>query len=77
MVELRYHQRLVWEGWFPEQAAGWSPRSNRKRRIEEWVPAVVDRYSLEIIRIRLHHNTPELDRESSQVAMKFFLPLIN
>jgi transposase, IS5 family len=23
MVELRHHQRLVWEGWFPEQAAGW------------------------------------------------------
>jgi transposase, IS5 family len=23
MVELRYHQRLVWEGWFPEQAAEW------------------------------------------------------
>ena len=24
MVELRHHQRLVWEGWFPEQAEGWS-----------------------------------------------------
>jgi transposase, IS5 family len=23
MVELRHHQRLVWEGWFPEQAEGW------------------------------------------------------
>jgi transposase, IS5 family len=23
MVELRHHQRLVWEGWFPEQAQGW------------------------------------------------------
>ncbi len=23
MVELRHHQRLVWEGWFPEQAAEW------------------------------------------------------
>jgi hypothetical protein len=23
MVELRHHQRLVWEGWFPEQTAGW------------------------------------------------------
>jgi IS5 family transposase len=23
MVELRHHQRLVWEGWFPEQAAAW------------------------------------------------------
>src|SRR6266480_1819379 len=26
-------------------------RTNRKRPIEEWVPTVVDRYSLEIIRI--------------------------
>jgi IS5 family transposase len=23
MVELRYHQRTVWEGWFPEEAEGW------------------------------------------------------
>ncbi len=23
MVELCYHQRTVWEGWFPEEAAGW------------------------------------------------------
>lgn len=23
MIELRHHQRLVWEGWFPEQAAEW------------------------------------------------------
>lgn len=23
MVELRHHQRLVWEGWFPEQATEW------------------------------------------------------
>ncbi len=23
MVELRHQQRLVWEGWFPEQAQGW------------------------------------------------------
>ena len=23
MIELRHHQRLVWEGWFPEQAQGW------------------------------------------------------
>jgi IS5 family transposase len=23
MVELRHHQRLLWEGWFPEQAEGW------------------------------------------------------
>lgn len=23
MVELRHHQRMVWEGWFPEQAAEW------------------------------------------------------
>ena len=23
MVELRHHQRLVWEGWFPEQTEGW------------------------------------------------------
>jgi hypothetical protein len=23
MVELRHGQRLVWEGWFPEQAQGW------------------------------------------------------
>jgi transposase, IS5 family len=23
MVELRHHQRLVWEGWFPEQVEGW------------------------------------------------------
>jgi transposase, IS5 family len=23
MVELRLHQRLVWEGWFPDQAQGW------------------------------------------------------
>ena len=23
MIELRHHQRLVWEGWFPEQAEEW------------------------------------------------------
>jgi IS5 family transposase len=23
MVELRFHQRTMWEGWFPEQAEGW------------------------------------------------------
>src|SRR5712664_2475311 len=23
MVELRFHQRTMWEGWFPEQAQGW------------------------------------------------------
>jgi transposase, IS5 family len=23
MIELRYHQRTVWEGWFPEEAEGW------------------------------------------------------
>ena len=23
MVELRHHQRTVWEGWFPEEAEGW------------------------------------------------------
>lgn len=23
MVELRHHQRRVWEGWFPEEAEGW------------------------------------------------------
>ncbi len=23
MVELRYHQRTVWEGWFPEEVQGW------------------------------------------------------
>ena len=36
MVEMRHHQRLVWEGRFPEQAQGWR---------EEWmrqVDAVLD-----------------------------------
>jgi IS5 family transposase len=28
MVELRHHQRMVWEGWFPEQAQG---------RWEQWM----------------------------------------
>src|SRR5213595_2698716 len=23
MVELRFHQRTMWEGWFPEEASGW------------------------------------------------------
>src|SRR6266852_92784 len=23
MVERRRHQRMLWEGWFPEEAAGW------------------------------------------------------
>jgi hypothetical protein len=23
MVELRFHQRTMWEGWFPEEAPGW------------------------------------------------------
>jgi transposase, IS5 family len=23
MIELRHHQRTVWEGWFPEEAEGW------------------------------------------------------
>jgi hypothetical protein len=23
MIELRHHQRRVWEGWFPEEAEGW------------------------------------------------------
>src|SRR5436853_4049706 len=28
MVELRFHQRTMWEGWFPEEASGWG---------EEWM----------------------------------------
>lgn len=23
MVERRHHQRMLWEGWFPEEAAAW------------------------------------------------------
>ena len=44
MVELRHHQRLVWEGWFPEQVPEWW---------EEWMrqadPVLDDRQLLEAV----------------------------